>query len=251
MSSEVGDSVDSGDTPPPLTKREDFLISLIVSMLVAGLVTSIVFGPIILVSVPRGAMTEPLEETAEIGQGKDQRWDFRVSDFRIRYTVKVIQGGNVDVYVSAFGRRNSESKLYIIDGHQHEDVNKIEGVVSPPDYLTSFYLDVDNSNETGITSDGNVTVKVKIENYEKYSTTWLYRIWGLVFLLMVVGLMRSLSKDKDKEGTTGGDDETSQAPSSPGQADYPTETVCQGCGGEYLIDEESGWPYCPFCNRWA
>ena len=252
MSSETHEREEADETEPPMTKRQDLLIRFLSAAFVAGLLTSIFFGSIILFDVPWGAVNEPLEETTEIGQGHYERWSFEVSDYRIHYTAKVVQGGKVDVYATAWGWKDYHLKEYLLGEHSHIGVTEAEGTHNPDDDMKTFYLIVDNSNNTGIPSVGNVTVKIKIENTWLFSTTEVCSMWVIVFTVIVAAVMWRIGRKKDKAETTEESDRNAEVPPSPEGTDHPpTGNVCQECGGEYLIDEDSGWPYCPNCNRWA
>jgi len=250
LSSEVHEKEEADDAEPPMTKRQDLLFRFLGASIAAGLLTSIVFGSTIIFNVPWGAVDEPLEETTEIGQGHYEQWSFKVTDYHIHYTAKVVQGNKVDVYAAGWGWKDNELKKYLLGEHSHVGVSEAEGTHNPNDDMKTFYLIVDNSNNTGIPSVGNVTVKIKIENTWLFSTGELCSMWVLTFIVIVPAMMWGIGRKKDRAEATKGSDGPATVPPSPEGNDPPTGDVCQQCGSESLIDEASGCPYCPNCNRW-
>lgn len=243
--------LDELDPELQVPTRGNLLASLVVAIVIAGAITAFVFGTMLVVSIPWGANIEPLEEIAEIGQGHYEQWMFSLKDYRVRYHVKVVEGGNVDVYAAGYTWNDFDYDRRILGDHSHEGVNRVDDVVNPPDGTNTLYLIVDNSNDAGAPSDGNVTVKIKLEHYDRWSTKWICVAWAFMFLILVSSMMWNVWGKKIKgESKTEGVERTTE-PSIPGPFDRPTEEVCPDCGGEYLVDEASGWPYCPKCERWA
>lgn len=181
-----------------VTEKGEFLGSLIAAVVIAGLITTFIFVPMYFWSVPWGKGTGPTEETAELSPYAYERWPIEPSEYRVRYTVKVLEGGKVDVLVTKTETVDGERIHVPVKKHTHLDVDTVEGIVLPPEDMFDSYLVVDNTNDFGAQPEGNVTVKIRMEPHEKIPVPWILWGWVIVFSIMVIGFMWSTWGRKGK-----------------------------------------------------
>ena len=188
-------------------KRDDILISLLAAVMVAGFITLFIFVPMYFWSTPMGEYRESTEETDEIIHGGYARWPIETSEYRIRYSVKVIEGGNVDVFVTKAQTVDGEREHVPVSNHIHRDVDEAEGIVLAPEKAFDSYLVVDNSEALEAQPEGNVTVRITMEHHEKIPVQWIK--WGgtTIFTIMLIGFMWSTWGRKGKGGPTEGVDQ--------------------------------------------
>lgn len=118
------------------------------------------------------------ERTVSIKQGSYE--DIHITEQgSIKYTVRVISGGPVDVYMAKWILPGAGGTMSVIEGHSHEGVENVEDVLEGAD--GSVYLVVENGDHIGTSSSGDVTVFMSWE-----STVTATGVLGLILGVLVV-----------------------------------------------------------------
>ncbi len=243
------------EPPPPPPKpvprgerrRRSFRNNIIGSLVVTVIIFSVIFA----IEYPWGPGSEPIEETVTIPQGTDHQWEIETKGDSIYYSVEVVSGGNVDVIAAKFAYQDGKMGYFYLAGHRHLNVRQVDGKVGSSEDLDDFDLFVDNTNDVGAASTGDVTVNVIIEHKASFPL-WILAIVAVIAFLFSAwaGMKRDQAKEQNEElARKEMAALTEPIPvASPG---LPADTFCMDCGGQQAYDEASGALYCPRCGRWG
>lgn len=221
----------------------NIIVSLVISL--------IIFGGGILFVYPWGAGTDPVEETVAIPQGTDHQWEIETKGDAIYYSVEVVSGGSVDVIAAKFAYQDGELGYFYLSGHRHINVREIDGTVSSHEDLDDFDLFVDNSNDVGVGSTGDVTVNVIIEHRPSFPIWLLAIIAVVIFIVSVMGSMRRERAEEEAGESVQRDMAALYEPPPTSPSGAPADTYCLDCGAQQAYDEATGALYCPRCGRWG
>ena len=174
----------------------------------------------------------------------------------IRFSVIVVEGGNVDVYVC--DSPPTLGSLEYIDGYDYIDVEYVEDSFSRDDDNTMFIV-VDNGDNVGVASTGDVTVTVawtteKISPPEDpISILPAVLIVGFFVVLIIVVLVARVRRGRAMEPqviieNVYVDEQGRQvaAPRTPMMS--AQDKWCPRCGSERRMNPATGRPYCPSCT---
>jgi len=223
--------------------RSNLIMSLVVTVLIFGLIAVFVY--------PWGAGAEPVEETVTIPQGADHQWEIETKGDSIYYSVEVVSGGNVDVIAAKFAYQDGKMGYFYLPGHRHINVRQVDGKVGSSEDLDDFDLFVDNTNDVGAASTGDVTVNVIIEHKASFPL-WILAIVAVIAFLFTFwsGVKRDQAKERD-EDLARREMATLHEPRPVATPGIPAATYCMDCGAQQAYDEASGALFCPRCGRWG
>ncbi len=202
-------------------------------------------------------------ETATIDQGSFESILIDTNGKNLWYHVKVLSGGSVDVYM-ADTIQYWTGTITVYPGHEHPGVRDIEDTLKGASGLV--HLVVDNGDDLGVVSTGNVTVLMEWE----LETDYIGLVLGVIFLIfIIIGIVASVVvKRRRVQVTTVVEDEFGrvlsyethdEAPNQgnafgtpsgtvPGAMAAPTEEYCPGCGRSKVFDPATRRTYCPHCG---
>jgi hypothetical protein len=196
--------------------------------------------------VPWGVGVEPVKETVTIPQGGRESWDIDTRGYSVRYSVKVVSGGTVDVTAAKFAYQDGEMGYFYISGHKHLNVRSVEGTVSSFEDLGSFDLFVENDS-----GPDAVMANVEIEHVPTMPI-WLIAIIGiLTFIISIIAGTRREAEEAEADESIERDMAAVQAPTAHDRHGRPVDSFCLDCGAQQVIDESSGYPCCPRCGRYG
>ncbi len=198
---------------------------------------------------------ESYDNTLMIREGDNHYWEVEGSG-TLEFRVEVITGGAVDVLITddaPFGM------VFYYEDHKYTNKRLVEDEFPMQD--SSEYLVIDNSDEIGVHTTGDVTVKVKFELTGQAAALLLGLLVPIIILILVVlGFVvrrrsRLSSTRADYQVETVYVDESgrrigsSMEPPPAAAVAAPTESQwCPGCGAEMRWDPSVGRPVCPYCR---
>lgn len=186
------------------------------------------------------------ERTVSISKGSYE--DILITETgSIKYSVTVVSGGPVDVYMAKYLIPGPFGTISVIEGHSHEGVESVEDTLNGAD--GSVYLVVDNGDSIGTASSGDVTVTMSWE-----STTSVGAVLGvllaiIIIISVVIGIVAAVVKSKRKSGAMVPVGQKVVAASPDGSTYIVEDTYVEtdGSAEEYDSVRESG-QYCPSCG---
>lgn len=228
------------------------LITLYLAITIAtatmGLSAPIVMGESQNASIPEGSFENVLIDTN--GQN-------------VWYHVKVLSGGSVDVYMAESIQYYSGT-IIVYPGHEHPAVTDIEDTLTGASGLV--HLVVDNGDDLGVVSTGDVSVMIEWE----LQTDYVGLAMGVIFLVIIIVVIVAavVVKKRRVQVTTVVEDEHGrmlyyetheEAPTQQnafgsntgtvaGAMAAPAEEYCPGCGRSKVYDPVSRRNYCPHCG---
>jgi len=177
-------------------------------------------------------------------------------DGTLKFKVRVVSGGNVDVLI-ADGPPSGFSFYY--EGYLFTNEGSLEEEFPMQD--ETAYLVVDNSNDIGVHTVGDVSVKVEYELTGQGWALLLGLLIPIIFIVLIIlrvalrfaaGRTRTTTVDYEVENIYV-DHQGRQVGSSMAMpaaaATAPTESQwCPGCGAEMRWDPSQGRSICPYCR---
>jgi hypothetical protein len=197
---------------------------------------------------------ESYDNTLMIREGDNHYWEVEGSG-TLEFRVEVLSGGTVDVLITddaPFGM------VFYYEDHKYTNKRLVEDEFPMQD--SSEYLVIDNSNEIGVHTTGDVTVKVKFELTGQAASLLLGLLLPIIVLVLVVlGIVvrrsRMSSTRADNQVETVYVDESgrrigsSMEPPPAAAMAAPSESQwCPGCGAEMRWDPSVGRAVCPYCR---
>lgn len=206
-------------------------------------------------------------ENATIVEGSFENVLIDTNGKNVWYHVEVLSGGSVDVYMADMIQYYSGT-ISVYPGHEHVGVRDIEDTLKGAS--GSVHLVVDNGDDLGVASSGDVTVMMEWE----LETDYFGLVLGVIFLIIIIISIvasvvikrrrvqvttvvedefgRVLSYETHEEsptygGSTGGTVGYAQSGGNGGAA-APTEEYCPGCGRSKIFDPATRRTYCPACG---
>ena len=214
---------------------------------------------VLLMLLPFAAVPTHAEDSYQgnvrIGQGDNHYW--KVSgQGTLEFTVEVVTGGPVDVLITD---DVPTGMVFYYEGHDYIRTSSVKGKF-PMGSEGTVYLVVDNSNDVGVDTTGDVTVDVEWE-LSGQTSAWLAGVLvPIIFLILIVaGLVitvrRRTSRPRyddtvvedvyvDERGQVLG---VSSGPPARGRAPHEPQW-CPSCGAEMQWDDYYGRSYCPHCR---
>lgn len=173
----------------------------------------------------------------------------------IAFSVNVVEGGNVDVYVC--DSPPMLGSLEYIDGYDYVNVEYVEDSFPRDDDNTMFIV-VDNGDDVGTASTGDVTVIVEWATEkvpppeDSIKVLPVALIVGFFVALIVVVLVLRTRRNPDLEPEVVVEtiylDERGRQVAPPAPTLSAQDRWCPRCGSERRINPATGWPYCPSCT---
>ena len=183
----------------------------------------------------------------------------------IKYSVRVISGGPVDVYMAKYLLPGPAGSISVIEGHSHEGVESVEDILEGAD--GSVYLVVENGDNIGTASSGDVTVYMSWESTVTATGVLGILLGVLVFISIVIFLVAAVVRSRKKRGAmvpvgqriittsfdgstyivedtyveTDGDEDGDASVRESGQ-------YCPRCGAMMSLAPMTGAIWCPRCN---
>jgi len=230
-----------------------YLIALYLAITIAT-ATMGLSAPIVMGESENATITEGTFENVLIDTNGQNVW----------YHVKVLSGGSVDVFMADMIYYSTGTISYY-PGHKHMAVSDVEDTLTGAS--GSVHLVVDNGDDIGIASFGDVTVLMEWE----LQTDYVGIVVGIIFLiiLIVVIVAAVVVKRRKVQVTTVVEDEFGRVVSYEvhdepnyqgnavgsstgtiaGAAPTATDEYCPGCGRSKVYDPASRRTYCPACRQ--
>jgi hypothetical protein len=223
--------------------RRTFLVSMLTVLMIS--------------SMAYCSLAEPLtgSNTAIIKEGEYKSFGVKgQGDFV--FTVLVVNGSNVDVFICH--SPPTLGNLRYLEGYDYIDVEYVEDSFPREDDDTMFIV-VDNGDNVGVASTGDVEVLVEWETEKipppNENMPVLLKALGiaivvaLVIGILMVRVLRRREEPVDVVVETVYVDERGRAVPPPrSRGVSPKDRWCPRCGSERMVSPRTGQPYCPNCT---